>query len=278
MRRRLVLTAVLCASLTSGAAAGRPTAGQLFPADTSRPPIWASEFDGRRGSAPDPRQWTFEQGPEGWGDGELQAYTDDPANAALDGRGHLRISAVRADAGGGPDQEWWTSARLSTRGRFAPRFGRIEARILVPRQQGVWPAFWMLGDDIDRVGWPACGEIDVMEALNEQDRTRHSVHGPRTDGEDEWKIVRRARAAQPSSGGFHVYAVDWRPGRVQFLLDGVVQTTVLPRDLPPDHAWVFDKPFHLLLNVAVGGAWSGPPDATTESPASMLLDWVRVYR
>jgi beta-glucanase (GH16 family) len=213
---------------------------------------WSDEFNGRRGTRPDPRKWSFETG-YGWGDRELQSYTRRPANASLDGRGHLAITARRERYTGADGRTArYTSARINSRKRFEFAYGRVEARIRVPRGRGLLPAFWALGRDLDGVGWPAAGEIDVMEALR--------------------------GAAEPLASGFHVYGMSWSPGRIAFRLDGEVYAVQRRSDVPAGAIWGFDRPFFLLLNLAVGPRWLGAPDATTRWPARMLVDWVRVRR
>jgi beta-glucanase (GH16 family) len=213
-----------------------------------------------------------EVGGDGWGNEELEYYTDSPRNAALDGNGNLVITAREDSSGGdcwyGPCR--YTSARLITKGRFDQAYGRFEARIKLPRGQGIWPAFWMLGNDIGTVGWPASGEIDIMEYLGHEETVVHgSLHGPGLDTTDDYT------APHSFADDFHVFAVDWSPTAVTFLVDG---HRYARQTRPPGHAgWKFDHPFFLLLNVAVGGRWPGSPDETTAFPQRMVVDYVRVY-
>jgi beta-glucanase (GH16 family) len=239
---------------------------------------WHDEFNGRRGARPDPRKWSFETG-YGWGDGELQSYTSRRRNASLDGRGHLGITARREDYTGSDQRPAsYTSARINSRAKFEFAYGRVEARIRVPRGRGLLPAFWALGSNLDTVGWPAAGEIDQMEVYGGDPFTVHgTLHGPRS-GHEEYAVEATRRAEARLSNGFHVYGVSWRPGRIAFLLDGHVYAVRTPADLPSGSSWRFDRPFFLLLNVAVGPRWLGRPDATTPWPARMLVDWVRVRR
>jgi beta-glucanase (GH16 family) len=225
---------------------------------------WSDEFDGPAGAPVDPATWGFEVGGHGWGNEELQEYTDGTGNAALDGAGCLALTARRTPDGG------YTSARLVTKGRVAFRYGRVTARIRLPGGRGVWPAFWMLGTDIDRVGWPFCGEIDVMENFGTDPRAVHgTVHGPGYSGRAG---VTAGTEAAPD--GFHDYAVRWAPGRIEWLLDGRAYHAVTPDTVPGP--WVFEHDFYLLLNVAVGGSFSAPPDDSV-FPRTMLVDRVRVY-
>jgi beta-glucanase (GH16 family) len=173
----------------------------------------------------------------------------------------------------------YTSARLKTSGRFAQTYGRFEARIRVPRGQGIWPAFWMLGADIETVGWPACGEIDVMENIGRESALVHgTIHGPGYSG---GQAIGRSFALPGGASfadDFHVFGVDWEPRAIRWSVDGVLYQTRTPADLPSGARWVFDHPFFLLLNVAVGGAWPGNPDSSTAFPQEMQVDWVRVYQ
>jgi beta-glucanase (GH16 family) len=227
---------------------------------------WSDDFDGPAGSPPG-AWWTAEVGPGA--DRELQTYR--AQNAALDGAGRLAITARREPDGAR------TSARLITKGAVALRHGRVEARIQVPAGRGMWPAFWMLGTDIDAVGWPECGEIDVMEVVGSEPRTVHgTLHGPGYAGV-EHGIGTAHDTGEPLADGFHVYGVDWRPGRVTWLLDGEPYATLEPADVPAG-AWRCENEFYLLLNLAIGGPWPGNEVEEPQLPASMLVDWVRVRR
>jgi beta-glucanase (GH16 family) len=210
----------------------------------------------------DLHNWVAELGGGGWGDAQLQTYG--AASAAIVG-GQLAITA--RSAGG-----VITSARLTTKERFAFRYGRVEARIRVAAGDGMWPAFWMLGTDIDEVGWPACGEIDVMEVVSSEPTTLHgTVHGPGFAGVG-LGVGHAHDTGMLLSDDFHVYAVEWQATRISWLLDGSPYFTVTRDELL---AWPFDHEFFLMLNLAVGGSWPGL--ATEPSlPATMLVDWVRV--
>jgi beta-glucanase (GH16 family) len=234
--------------------------------------VWGDEFNGPGGSAPDPSRWTAETGAGGWGNQELEYYTGRPANAALNGHGELAITA-RREAYGGAD---YTSARLTTAASFARAYGRFEARIELPRGQGLWPAFWLLGSDVGTAGWPGSGEIDVMENVGNQPNTSYStIHGPGFSGSGGLSWGRWLPA--PLADAYHTVAVDWSPNRIRFLLDGVEFRRLSPASLPAGDAWVFDHPFFMILDLAVGGSWPGSPDATTAFPQTMLVDYVRVY-
>ena len=250
--------------------------------------VWSDEFEGPAGPLPAGSVWTPEigdgtdHGIPGWGNAERQTYTAEPENLALDGEGHLVIRAVETDGDaplcyyGAPCE--YTSARIITRGALEVEYGRIEGRIKIPYGQGLWPAFWMLGNDIGEVGWPQSGEIDIMENVGREPHWVHgTIHGPGYSGGDGI-----GRGTTLPDGGrfaddFHVYAIEWWPDRITWSVDGVEYSTLTPADLPSGARWVFDHPFFLILNVAVGGHWPGYPDQTTTFPQEMLVDYVRVY-
>lgn len=244
--------------------------------------VWSDEFNGPKGSAVDPSKWVFDTGGGGWGNKELQFYTASTRNAAMNGKGHLVITAIRENL---PRKNrcWYgrcrySSARIKTRGKFERAYGRFEARMKLPKGQGIWPAFWMLGNNIDEAGWPACGEIDVMENIGREPSTAHgTLHGPGYSGGDGVGASYELRGATFSED-FHVFAVEWEPGSIRWYVDGNLYQTRTPADLPQGREWVFDHPFFLLLNVAVGGEWPGSPDATTRFPQKIFVDYVRVYQ
>jgi beta-glucanase (GH16 family) len=253
------------------------TAGDEPPAGAARGSlVWADEFGGPAGARPDPRNWNLRTG-HGWGDGELQAYTGRRVNASLDGRGHLRITARRErlrHADGATTR--FTSARLDTQHKLEFAYGRVEARIRVPTGRGLLPAFWALGSNLDSAGWPASGEIDVMEVNGAKPRLLSgTLHGPRR-GHRDFALGSERRTARPLSSAFHVYGVLWAPDRVAFTLDREVYAVIRRASLPSGSRWSFNRPFFLLLTLPVGGDWLGPPDATTPWPAAMLVDWIRV--
>ena len=241
--------------------------------------VWSDEFNGADGSSPDPSKWGFDTGGNGWGNNELETYTSRPENAEVQG-GNLVITA-RQETYTGSDgiTRNYTSARMLTAGKFSQQYGRFEARIKLPAGQGMWPAFWMLGDNIGSVGWPASGEIDIMENVGFEPGTVHgSVHGPGYTGGSGISATYALPAGQKFSDDFHVYAVEWQPNVVRFYVDSTLYETVTPSNLPGGAVWEFDHPFFLLLNVAVGGDWPGAPDSTTVFPQTMLVDYVRVYQ
>lgn len=240
--------------------------------------VWSDEFNGANGSAPDSSKWTYDLGGGGWGNQELETYTNRTANAQIQ-NGNLVITAQKETFTGadGITREY-TSARLKTQNLFAQAYGRFEARIKIPKGQGMWPAFWMLGNDIGAKGWPACGEIDIMENIGREPATVHgSLHGPSSVARtSDLTSAFALPAGQNLSDDFHVYAVEWEPGTVRFYLDSDNYATFTQSQWPAGGQWVFDHPFFIILNVAVGGNWPGSPDSTTSFPQQMLVDYVRV--
>jgi beta-glucanase (GH16 family) len=252
----------------------------VTPAPTTRKLLFDDEFDGAAGALPADSAWDPQTG-AGWGSGQLQNYTDRTENVKLDGAGHLAVVARKESYQGST----YTSARLQTKGRFSFTYGRAEARIKVPAGAGIWPAFWLLGDDIYTKGWPEAGEIDVMETIGSlPDELNGTVHAPlgawngdaNADG-TEWTIGDIYKNPTSLADAFHVYAVEWTPGSIAFEIDGKTYQTVSKADMPAGGRWTFDHPNHLLLNLAVGGEWPGPPNASTPSVSTMLVDYVRVY-
>jgi beta-glucanase (GH16 family) len=276
--RRLTCAVATLAALAwpATAVAGSSSGEQLSSAH--RHLIWADNFTARPGAAPNPAHWSFDTGGGGWGNEELEYYTARRRNAHLDGHGHLQITAqaepFTGSDGVGAD---YTSARLQTLHAFQFEYGLVQARIEVPAGQGLLPTFWMLGANAYHPGgWPACGEIDAMEVLGSDPTVlKGTLHGP-------WPwaphgIGGMTRVSRALSSGFHVYAVEWTPQRISFLLDGAVYDTIGQSDLPPGAPWPFQHPFFLLLNLSVGGVAAGAPGPLTRFPAKMRVDWVRVW-
>jgi beta-glucanase (GH16 family) len=234
--------------------------------------IWQDEFDGPSGQLPDPEKWQFDIGTD-WGNAQLEYDTNHAENVRLDGESHLAITALQEEYQGQP----YTSGRIKTKGLFEQTRGRFEARIKLPIGQGIWPAFWMLGANIDQVGWPQCGEIDIMEYRGQEPNVLvGSLHGPGYAGSNP--ITTTHTLAQGGFNlGFHVFAIEWDEDSISWEVDGYTYHTVTVSDLPSGTEWVFNEPFFILLNVAVGGRWVGAPDENTTFPQTMLVDWVRVY-
>ncbi len=241
--------------------------------------VWNDEFSGQDGSLPDPKKWTYAIGGKGWGNHELEDYTNRKENAHIE-KGNLVITAQKESFTGadGVTRDY-TSARLKTQARFTQAYGRFEARIKIPQGQGMWPAFWMLGEDIPSVGWPRCGEIDIMENIGKEPGTVHgSLHGPSiTARTSDLTSIFSLPAGQNFADAFHLYAVEWEPNAVRFYVDSNLYATFNASQWPAGGTWVFDHPFFIILSLAVGGDWPGNPDASTKFPQSMLVDYVRVY-
>ena len=240
---------------------------------------WSDEFNGPSGSSVDSAKWSFDIGGGGWGNNELQTYTNRTANAKL--QNGLLVIRVLKETFTGPDSitRNYTSARLLTRNTFTQTYGRFEARIQVPYGQGIWPAFWMLGNDLGTVGWPTCGEIDIMENIGKEPSIVHgTLHGPGYSGANGKTASYSLPASRKFSDNYHTFAVEWQPDVIRFYVDGRLYKTRTPADLPAGTAWVFNHPFFLVLNVAVGGNFPGDPDATTAFPQLMKVDYVRVYQ
>ncbi len=261
------------------------TNGPVTPAATPAPGSawtlsWSDEFEGPAGATVDATKWTFDLGGGGWGNQELESYTDRPKNAHLSGEGSLVIEVLRESwVGADGIGRDYTSARLKTQGPFSQTYGRFEARLKLPFGQGLWPAFWMLGTDISSAGWPACGEIDIMENIGREPGIAHgTLHGPGYSGAAGPGAAFSLPAGQRFADAFHVFAVEWEREVVRWYVDGQLYETQTAASLPAGSRWVFDHPFFLLINVAVGGSWPGSPDATTVFPQQMLVDYVRVYR
>jgi beta-glucanase (GH16 family) len=240
---------------------------------------WSDEFDGPVGAAPDSSKWTAEVGGWGWGNNELEYYTSRIDNAYQSG-GALVIKAIKETYTGSDSvTRDYTSARLITKNKFSTTYGRFEARIKVPFGQGIWPAFWMLGSNIDSDGWPTCGEVDIMENIGREPSIIHgTIHGPGYSGGNGVSSSYSLPNNQRFSDSFHTFAVEWEPSVVRFYCDGILYKKTTPADLPAGKTWVFDHPFFIILNVAVGGSWPGNPDGTTIFPQTMLVDYVRVYQ
>ena len=240
---------------------------------------WSDEFSAADGSAPDSTKWTYDLGGNGWGNQELETYTSRPENVQIQS-GSLVITA-RQESFTGTDgiARNFTSTRLKTQNLFAQAYGRFEARIKIPRGQGLWPAFWTLGNDITQNGWPKCGEIDIMENIGREPGINHgSLHGPSsTAPTSDLTATLSLPAGQSYADDYHVYAIEWAPGTVRFFVDSNNYATFTQAQWPAGGQWVFDHPFFIILNVAVGGSWPGSPDATTQFPQQMLVDYVRVY-
>jgi beta-glucanase (GH16 family) len=236
---------------------------------------WSDEFNGAAGTSVDNTKWAFDigRGPnnDGWGNQELQTYTNSTDNVRLDGNGNLLIIAT---GGGGS----FNSGRIKTQGKFSQAYGRFEARIQTPTGPGLWPAFWMLGDNITTVNWPQCGEIDIMEQKGHESHILHgSIHGPGYSGGNS--ITRDFALSNGRFNlNFHVYAVELGADFIDFFVDDFLYQRISIADVRAKGEWVFDKPFFMLLNVAVGGTFVGFPTSGTPFPNTMTIDYVKVYQ
>lgn len=233
--------------------------------------VWAEEFD--KPGLPDPAYWTFEEGGGGWGNNELQYYTvEDTDNARIED-GRLIITALEESLGG----RNYTSARLITQDKFSVQYGRIEARMKLPYTQGIWPAFWMLGSSFSEVGWPACGEIDIMELVGGED-SWSTVHGT-VHWDNNGSYASFGRSYTLSSGRFaddyYVFSIEWDDTSIRWFVNGTQYNVI---DITPSALSEFRDDFFILLNLAVGGNWPGSPDATSVFPQTMEVDYVRVYK
>ncbi|MBJ6362767.1 RICIN domain-containing protein [Paenibacillus sp. GCM10012307] len=228
--------------------------------------VWSDEFNG---STINSNNWTFEigTGSNGWGNEELQYYTSRPENARIE-NGNLVIEARQESYGG----RNYTSARLKTQGKQTFKYGRIEARIKLPKGQGLWPAFWTLGSDITSVGWPRSGEIDIMEHINNENNTYGYIH---------WYANNNVSYGGASHTfdvtDYHVYAIEWTPSSIKWFVDGIqFREANIANNINSTNA--FHNDHFLLLNMAVGGRWPGSPNSSTVFPAKMYVDYVRVYK
>jgi beta-glucanase (GH16 family) len=267
-----VALAVLAGPMSSAAATGESTAAAGV---TAAAATFTDDFNGPAGSGIDGGKWHFETG-DNVNNHERQWYTSGTANAAMDGQGNLVITAKKENPG---NYNCWygrceyTSARISTAGQFTQAYGHYEARMKLPRGQGMWPAFWMLGNDIGSVGWPNSGEIDIMENVGYEPTTVHgTIHGPGYSGAGG---IGAGYSGPNFSDSFHTYAIDWAPNSIRWSVDGNVYQTRTPADLGGNR-WVFDHPFYIILNLAVGGYWPGDPNSSTVFPQQLVVDYVHV--
>lgn len=240
---------------------------------------WSDEFDLDAGSMPDPKTWNYIVWRPGRVNHELQSYVDDPEHlcivddpAASNGKA-LRIRATTDGRGN------YVSGRIDSDHKFTTQYGYVEARIKMTRGQGTWPAFWMLGDDHDTAGWPRCGEIDIMENKGREPSIVHgSLHGPEYRGKDCLTGALTLTDGQAFADAYHTFGVLWEENGITFSVDGRAYRSVTPVDLAPDKEWVYNHPFYLVANLAIGGDFTGAPDADTVFPQDLLIDYMRVYK
>lgn len=246
--------------------------------------VMADEFD--VDGAPDPSLWTYDigdgsaEGIPGWGNNELQYYTDRPENVKVE-NGLLVITA-REEAFEGSS---YTSARITTQNLFEQQYGRFEARIRMPLGKGIWPAFWLLGNDCDINPWPQCGEIDVMEYLGDAPTIVFgSAHGPGYNAGDSISKEYELENDRFDTG-FHIFGIEWGPDYINYYVDDELYQQITPEttaeeavdNVPNPGEWVFNRPFYIILNIAVGGNLPGAPNEDTQFPQRMFVDYVRVY-
>jgi len=264
-----------------GGSGGTPPTATATPPASNGTLVWSDEFNGSAGATPDASKWTPDVGGSGNGNSELEYYTNNN-NARLDGNGNLVIEARKENPAN--YQCWYgsctyTSGRITTQNKFSFTYGKIEARIKIPYGQGLWPAFWLLGANINTVPWPTCGEIDAMENIGREPGTVHgTVHGPGYSGSNGIGGPYTLPNNQAFYSAYHTFGVQWNTNNVSFSVDGITYFTVTRATVESHGRWVYDHPFFIILNVAVGGAWPGNPDATTVFPQRMSVDYVRVYQ
>src|SRR6185295_562215 len=286
VKHRPVTAVALCVAIACASGAVSPPPAPPPPGPPPPPPtwqlVWSDEFNGSAGPI-DTTFWHFDMGDGcpgvcGWGNNEREYYTRDTANIRLNGQGQLQIvGRVNQDTSlhcyygmcG------YTSAKITTAGKLMPYHARVEARIQLAAGQGLWPAFWMLGQNIGTVGWPTCGEMDIMENKGSQtDRMSSAVHGPGYSGNTPFVHV----DAPVTTTDFHIYTVEWDGNSIRFSVDGSQHYSLSRTTVTPKGAWVFDQGFFIILNLAVGGNFDGNPASDAIFPATMLVDYVRVYQ
>ena len=270
----LTLATMACAVKTTAPAPAAPAAPPATNADARgygqyTELVWSDEFDG---GALDLTKWGYDTGGSGWGNNELEYYTNSTENAYLSG-GNLIIQARQQPR----DNRSYTSARLLTKGKQSFSFGRVDVRAKLPKGQGIWPAIWMLGVDIDQNNWPACGEIDMMEERGQDPaKMLSTMHFGNSRSDHRSKGTQTTLPGGGSfANDFHVFSVVRSKDQMRFFLDGALYYTFTTSDASP---YPFNNPFFLVLNVAVGGDFVNSPDASTVFPQQMAVDYVRYYQ
>ncbi|MFZ1080492.1 MAG: family 16 glycosylhydrolase [Candidatus Kryptoniota bacterium] len=238
--------------------------------------VWSDEFEG---TTLDSSKWNFESGNNNGNNNESEFYTSRPQNCSVS-NGLLTITALKENYSGFN----YTSARINTQNKFSFEYGKVEAMIKLPYGKGMWPAFWMLGDNINSVGWPTCGESDIMEMIG--GTGKGGFNSILSDG-TVYGTLHWSQNGNAQSGGkyslssgkfaddFHVFGVTWTPQAIQFYVDSTVYDHI---DISPTYMSAFENKFFIILNLAVGGDWPGYPDSTTVFPQMMQVDYVRVYQ
>ena len=235
--------------------------------------LWSDEFNSSTRTVIDPQKWRYDVGGHGWGNQQLEFNTDRDVNALQSGDGYLELIARKERFQGNE----YTSARINTKALFDVQYGRVEARIQLPKGRGVWPAFWMLGSNFPNAVWPTCGEIDIMEYRGQRLReSTGAIHGPGYSGGES--IGGLHQSSSDLSEAFHLYSVEWSAREIKWYVDDSLFLSIDPSMIPKSAEWPFDQPFFLILNVAIGGHYVGSPDESTIFPQTMLVDYVRVYQ
>ncbi len=281
------LRGAICALGAVLACAPRPPSAAPPPA-SKWVQVWSDEFDGAAGAPVDTSKWRYDTADGcagrncGWGNNEKEYYATAPGNIALNGQGQLMIVARTAPAGRGLTCYYgacrYTSAKITTRGKMEVAPGRVEARIKLAAGQGLWPAFWLLGRNIGAVGWPASGELDIMENRGSTPTTTSSAgHGPGYSGNTPFAHV-HVLSGGTVADDFHTFSVEWDSLTIRYLVDDTVHYVVGRSQVAQYGSWSFDQPFFVILNLAVGGHFDGDPASDAIFPATMLVDYVRVYR
>ena len=279
-RLRIAALAALCA-VTASLVVGPVASGASRPAVTKKL-LWLLEFNGKKGIKPSALGFKYDIGySNGWGNSEVQYYTQWAQNASTDGKGNLVLTAQRipfehnlnvTQCGLGCE---YVSARINTKGKLAFQYGRIEARIQTPVGAGTWPAFWMLGNNMDSTPWPECGEIDIMEGKGAASNTVWgTLHGPGYSGGGG--IGNTYLAQYPLSDRYHVYAIEWHKNSIKWFFDGKLYHEMSPATVN-GNKWVFNKPFFLIVNLAMGGLFGGETDPNVKS-AKLNVDYIRYYK
>ena len=250
-----------------------PTTGYITPETyPGRTLVWQDEFTANTLNA---SFWTHETGTGqgGWGNNELQYYR---AENTYFSEGNMIIEAKEENFGGAN----YTSSRLVTRGKKEFQYGRIDLRAALPKGKGIWPALWMLGSNLSQAGWPACGEIDIMELVgNDPGRVHGTVHyGTSTATHQQKTASRSLNGGATFNDEFHVFSLVWEENRIRWYVDDVLFHEVTPTTLGAGQPWPFNQPNFFIFNVAVGGNWPGSPDASTDFPQRMIVDYVRVFQ
>jgi uncharacterized protein (TIGR03437 family) len=262
-------------------------AASCAPAQSTWQLVWSDEFNAPAGTLPNPANWNYDLGGGGWGNGEAETYTNSSTNVFQDGNGNLVIRAIRDSSGN------FTSARLQTGAPGASTdttdlkwtYGLVEARIKLPFGLGVWPAFWMLGENINTVSWPQCGELDIMENFgtfnNNASINNGTAHGPGYSGGNGITAAYTLPFGETVYDDYHVYSIEWSANSIQFYVDGAPYHPVTPNSIPSGDQWVFNNQFFILLNLAIGGpgTFLGTPDPNAPfTPQDLVVDYVRVYQ